>query len=116
LVSWGKTSPCLNENCSRKVPKGGDGPDGRNGGQPIGTLVQGNIVRETGIYERQGTMWNQALSAKTTLKGNIFFNCDRASINFVSHLRSLQPFSSAPIPAGRSGSPVCCLPTLLPQL
>jgi hypothetical protein len=81
LVSWGKTSPCLNENCSRKVPNGGDGPDGRNGEQPRGTLVQGNIVHDTGIYERQGTMWNQALSAETTLRGNIFFNCDRASLN-----------------------------------
>ena len=81
MVSWGKTSDCLDANCSRKVPRGGDGPDGRDGEQPIGTLVEGNIVHETGIYERQGTMWNQALTAKTTLKNNIFFNCDRASVN-----------------------------------
>jgi hypothetical protein len=81
MVAWGRTSPCLNANCSRKVPNGGDGPDGRGGEQPIGTLVEGNIVREVGIYERQGTMWNQALSAQTTLKSNIFFNCDRASLN-----------------------------------
>jgi hypothetical protein len=81
MVSWGKTSPCLDANCSRRVPNSGDGPDGRNGDQPIGTLVQGNIVRETGIYERQGTMWNQALSANTILKGNVFFNCDRAAAN-----------------------------------
>ena len=80
-VSWGDTSPCLNVDCSRRVPNDGDGPDGRNGDQPIGTLVRGNVVRETGIYERQGTMWNQALSAETTLQGNIFFNCDRASVN-----------------------------------
>jgi hypothetical protein len=26
-------------------------------------------------------MWNQALTASTTLRGNIFFNCDRASLN-----------------------------------
>jgi hypothetical protein len=75
MVAWGKTSPCLNANCSRKVPNGGDGPDGRNGEQPIGVLVQGNLVREVGIWERQGTMWNQALTAQTTLRGNIFFNC-----------------------------------------
>ena len=81
MVSWGQTSDCLDANCSRKVPGGGDGPDGRNGDQPIGTLVEANIVHETGIYERQGTMWNQALTAKTTLKNNIFFNCDRASLN-----------------------------------
>ena len=81
MVSWGKTSPCLDAKCSRQVPNGGDGPDGRRGEQPVGTIVQGNIVRETGIYERQGTMWNQALSARTVLRGNIFFNCDRASLN-----------------------------------
>ena len=44
-------------------------------------MIQGNIVHEVGIYERQGTMWNQALSAKTRLEGNIFFNCDRAALN-----------------------------------
>jgi hypothetical protein len=81
MVSWGKTSPCLNANCTRRVPHDGDGPDGRNGDQPIGTLVEGNVVRETGIYERQGVMWNQAISAQTTLKNNIFFNCDRAALN-----------------------------------
>ena len=86
MVSWGKTSDCLDANCSRKVPGGGDGPDGRNDDQPIGTLVEANVVHETGIYEtgiyeRQGTMWNRALTAKTTLKNNIFFNCDRASLN-----------------------------------
>ena len=77
MVSWGRTSSCLNANCSRRVPNGGDGPDGRDGEQPIGTLVQGNTVHEAGLYERQGTMWNQALSAETRLEGNIFFNCDR---------------------------------------
>jgi hypothetical protein len=81
MVAWGKTSPCLNSNCSRKVPNGGDGPDGRNGEQPVGVLVQGNLVREVGIWERQGTMWNQALTAQTSLRDNIFFNCDRAALN-----------------------------------
>ena len=40
MVSWGKTSSCLNANCSRRVPNGGDGPDGRGGEQPIGSLIQ----------------------------------------------------------------------------
>lgn len=75
MVSWGRTSPCLDANCSRRVSNDGDGPDGRGGEQPIGTLVRGNIVHEVGIYERQGTMWNQALSAGTRLEGNIAFNC-----------------------------------------
>jgi parallel beta-helix repeat protein len=81
MVAWGKTSPCLNQACSSKLPNGADGPDGRNGDQPIGTLVEGNVVQEVGNYERQGLMWNQALTAKTTLKNNIFFGCDRASIS-----------------------------------
>jgi hypothetical protein len=38
-------------------------------------------VREVGIWERQGTMWNQALTAQTSLRDNIFFNCDRAALN-----------------------------------
>jgi hypothetical protein len=38
-------------------------------------LRRGNIVHEVGIYERQGTMWNQALTAGTRLEGNIAFNC-----------------------------------------
>ena len=97
MVSWGRTSSCLNANCSRRVPNGGDGPDGRGGEQPIGTLVQGNVVHEAGIYERQGTMWNQALSAGTTLKDNIFFNCDRASINVNDG------FGGGPCEATRSG-------------
>ena len=80
IVSWGKTSGCLNGNCSRRLPSG-DGPDGRNGDQPIGTTVQGNFVREVGVFERQGTAWNQALSAQTTLQGNVFLNCDRAMLN-----------------------------------
>ena len=49
MVSWGKTSGCLNGNCSRRLPSG-DGPDGRNGEQPIGTTVQGNFVREVGVF------------------------------------------------------------------
>eukprot|EP01044_Picomonas_judraskeda_P024576 COSAG03_NODE_6822_length_1001_cov_1.169623_1_plen_95_part_00 len=77
------------------MPNNGDGPDGRDGEQPIGTLVQGNTVHEAGIYERQGTMWNQALSAQTRLAGNIFFNCDRAAVN-VGRVRSVRLHLSTP--------------------
>lgn len=82
MVLWGRTSPCLNSNCSARVPNNGDGPDGRGGEQPVGTVVRNNVVREVGVWERQGTMFNQALSPGTVLEGNIFYNCDRAAVNY----------------------------------
>ena len=35
MVSWGRTSACLDANCSRRVPNGGDGPDGTGLAAPI---------------------------------------------------------------------------------
>ena len=82
IVVWGKTSPCLNADCSRTLPDPlASGPDGRGGTQPIGTSIEGNVVREPGVYERHGTMFFSSLAAKTHLKGNVFFNCVRAAVN-----------------------------------
>lgn len=83
IVVWGKTSPCMNANCSKMLPNpAASGPDGREGTQPIGTVVEGNIVSETGIYERHGTMFFTSLAAMSHVKGNIFFNAQRAAVNF----------------------------------
>ena len=82
IVLWGKTSPCLDANCSRTLPDpAASGPDGRAGTQPIGTLIEGNVVRETGVYERHGTMFFSALAAMTRVSGNVFFNAARAAVN-----------------------------------
>ena len=82
VVVWGKTSPCMNSNCSRQLPDPrASGPDGRAGNQPIGTLVEANIIRETGVLERHGTMFFSSLAANTVLKGNVLLNAMRAGVN-----------------------------------
>ena len=81
VVVWGKTSPCMNSNCSRQLPPRASGPDGRAGDQPIGTVVAGNTIRETGVLERHGTMFFSSLAAKTVLKGNVLLNAMRAGVN-----------------------------------
>ena len=50
--------------------------------QPRGTLIEGNIARELGVWELQSSMWFQAKSCQTTLRRNLFFNGPRAAINF----------------------------------
>jgi hypothetical protein len=82
IVTWGRTSSCLNANCSRKLPDGASGPDGRGGDQPIGTLVANNVVHESGVFERHGVHFFTSLAAQTHLRGNIFLNSMRASVNF----------------------------------
>jgi hypothetical protein len=81
IVLFGKTSPCLNTNCSRSLPPDASGPDGRGGTQPIGTVIAGNIISETGVYERHGTMIFSSLSAQTSIQNNVLFNAMRAAVN-----------------------------------
>jgi hypothetical protein len=83
MCAWGDTSANLNENGSRTVPGGYKvGPDGRGGEQPRGTNILRNVVHEIGIWQKQSSMWFQAVTAQTTLEGNIFFNGPRAALNF----------------------------------
>jgi len=81
FAAWGVTGKCINEKCDRKLdwPVG---PDGRNGEQPRGTEVIGNLVREIGIWQKQSSMWFQAVTAETHVKGNVHFNGPRAGLNF----------------------------------
>jgi hypothetical protein len=83
FAAWGITGKCINEKCDKKLdwPVG---PDGRNGEQPRGTQVLGNMVRELGIWQKQSSMWFQAVTAQTHLAGNVHFNGPRAGLNFVS--------------------------------
>ena len=55
--------------------------DGTGGTQPRRTLIEGNIMREFGIWGKQTAALAQALSAQTTFAKNIFFNGPRAGIN-----------------------------------
>ncbi|CAE7459201.1 hypothetical protein AK812_SmicGene39094 [Symbiodinium microadriaticum] len=83
MAAWGYTGDCLNANCSLTLPKGTlMGPDGRGMRAPHGTLVKSNLVREIGIWQKQSSMWFQAVTAETQLIGNVHFNGPRAGINF----------------------------------
>lgn len=88
MAAWGSTSFCLNEECDRKMPYPNvllrsplcfsmvwkadffcQGPDGRGGEQPRGTVVRGNLAREIGIWQKQSSMWFQAVTAGTIFAG-----------------------------------------------
>jgi hypothetical protein len=58
------------------------GPDGRAGEQPIGTTISNNLVREIGVWQKQSSMWFQAVTAQTNLVNNVHFNGPRAGVNF----------------------------------
>ena len=73
MAAWGRTD---------ELSDGGiHGLDGTTGDYPRYTLVTRNLVRETGIYEKQSSAWFQAKSAQTTLSHNVIFNLARAGIN-----------------------------------
>lgn len=59
----------------------GMGWDTRNGAQPRGTLVEGNLCAGIGIWQKQSACLFQAEAASTTVRGNIFFDTPRAAIN-----------------------------------
>jgi hypothetical protein len=53
-----------------------------NGDQPMHTLVEQNVMRELGIYQKQSSAWGQAKAALNTIRNNIMFNMPRAAVNF----------------------------------
>ena len=83
IAAWGSTGTCLTEKCDVKVPHNiGVGPDGRGGNHPQNTYVYKNLVREIGIWQKQSSMWFQAIASKTHLANNVHFNGPRAGLNF----------------------------------
>ena len=82
IATYGSTSKCLNENCSRSIPYL-RGPDARGGNQPWYTVIQGNVVREVGIYEKQSSFYSQIATGFSVLRGNVHFNGPRAGVNFM---------------------------------
>ena len=83
IASWGDTSECLNANCSIRLPAGVRmGPDARGGAQPHNTTVRANLVREIGLWQKQSSMWFQAVTAQSKVHANVFFNGPRAALNF----------------------------------
>jgi Right handed beta helix region len=49
---------------------------------PIGTIIEGNVMRELGIYQKQSSGVAHNKAAKTTIRNNLMFNMPRAAINF----------------------------------
>jgi len=80
MFTWGHTGYCMNEDCSKKLPYK-VGPDGRGGEQPHGTNIVGNLVHELGIWQKQSSMYFQAVAALSRIENNIHFNGPRAGIN-----------------------------------
>jgi hypothetical protein len=66
IATWGET----------------DDYDGRAENFPMHTLVQHNVMRELGIYQKQSSGVGQCKAALTTIRNNIMFNTPRAAINF----------------------------------
>ena len=82
IVAWGETSAALNANGTWRLPHGWHvGPDARGGEQPWDTHVVGNIARELGLFQKQSSFFFQAISARSVVAGNVFFNGPRAAIN-----------------------------------
>jgi len=50
--------------------------------QPFDTLIEHNVMRELGIYQKQSSGVGHNKAAKTTIQNNIMFNMPRAAINF----------------------------------
>eukprot|EP01047_Picozoa_sp_COSAG01_P017810 COSAG01_NODE_951_length_12498_cov_30.544018_6_plen_809_part_00 len=80
MASWGDTSNNLNANGSISV-EAPVGPDGRSGNQNRGAKVIGNVCREIGLWQKQSSMWFQAVTAGTQFMNNVFMNGPRAAFN-----------------------------------
>ena len=59
-----------------------DDYDGRAENFPMYTLIQHNVMRELGIYQKQSSAVGQCKAALTTIRNNIMYNTPRAAINF----------------------------------
>lgn len=59
-----------------------DGYDATAGNFPMYTLVEFNVMRELGIYEKQSSAFGQSKAAFSHIRNNIMFNMPRAAINF----------------------------------
>jgi Right handed beta helix region len=49
---------------------------------PLYTLIDGNVMRELGIYQKQSSSIFISKAALTTIRNNVMFNIARAAINF----------------------------------
>ena len=59
-----------------------DGYDATLGSQPRNTVLEGNLMREIGVFQKQSSGWAQAKAVLNVVRGNVMFNMPRAAINF----------------------------------
>lgn len=74
MAAWGRTDEIS--------ANGTLGWDATAGDFPWHTAVTGNLITETGIWEKQSSCWFQAKAAQSTVTGNVCFNLARAGFNF----------------------------------
>jgi hypothetical protein len=60
---------------------GGANVSGGSPDYPEGTVVSGNLGHELGVFVKQSGFLYSAISANSTITGNVFFNGPRAGIN-----------------------------------
>ena len=93
---------------SLKLPDGVlMGPDARGGAQPHSTVVRSNLAHEIGLWQKQSSLWFQAVTAASNISGNVFFNGPRAALNFNDGVRtcaSLRPLAFSPRATQRPAS------------
>jgi len=74
IAAWGITDEVGDEETH--------GMDGTAGDFPLDTLIAENMAHELGIFEKQSSMWFQAVTAQSHIAGNVNFNMPRAGVNF----------------------------------
>ena len=62
-----------------------DKQDGTKGRQPRGTVVEGCVMSDAGVYGKQSAGFSSALAMETTLRKNIAYNLPRSGFNFNDH-------------------------------
>lgn len=83
VVLWGRTDRRLNENGTRTLPSAfhPNGPSGLSLDVPLDTVIEGNSAHDLGMWQKQSSLLFQAVSARTTLRGNVAYNLPRAAVN-----------------------------------
>lgn len=72
IVSWGRTDGETDEEAF----------SGMGGNWPRFNLIENNVAREVGHFEKQNSFYVQAKTAQSTIRNNLFFNGPRAGVNY----------------------------------
>ena len=80
--SWLGENGIVSLGDSSGAPVQGLGPDGSEGNQPWGTVVQGNVARELGVVNKQSCFYFQAVSSNASIVGNVVFNGARHGVQY----------------------------------